>query len=272
MRILHVLSSLGLLVFLSAGVSLEGQSPYELNWKKELPVLSGGFTLLGIGGELEENLAGYTLHQLESLELPAATPYLDARATGYWSPTAQTWSDHLLHGSMALPIVLLLDADIRSDAGNIGVLLSETVLITQGLTVFSKNLFKRNRPFLFNDEAPLAAKQDLNARQSFFSGHTSTTASLTFFTAKVWSDYHPDSRWKSLVWIAAAIVPAATGYLRYRGGKHYASDVLAGYALGATTGILIPHFHKMDHQGLKNLRLSSSIYEDVPMFTLRYRF
>ncbi len=248
------------------------QSPYALNWKKEVPLLSGGVALMGFGSELEENLSGYTLVQLESLDLPSNTPYLDIRATQYWSPNAQNWSDRLLHGSLALPFVLLLDADMRSDAGNIGVLLSETVLVTQGLTVFSKNLFKRNRPFLFNEEAPLDAKQKPSARQSFFSGHTSTTASLTFFTAKVWSDYHPDSRWKPLVWLAAALIPATTGYLRYRGGKHYATDVIAGYALGAATGILIPHFHKMDHQGLKNLRLSSSIYEDVPMFTLRYRF
>ncbi len=39
-------------------------------------------------------------------------------------------------------------------------------------------------------------------------------------------------------------LPALTGYLRIRAGKHYPSDVLAGYALGALIGYAVPALHR----------------------------
>ena len=47
-----------------------------------------------------------------------------------------------------------------------------------------------------------------------------------------------------------------TAYLRVRAGKHFLTDVIAGYAVGATIGILVPHLHR--NQSLndnKNIRL-----------------
>jgi len=38
--------------------------------------------------------------------------------------------------------------------------------------------------------------------------------------------------------------PAYVGYLRYRGLKHFPTDILMGYIIGAGSGILIPHLHK----------------------------
>ena len=40
------------------------------------------------------------------------------------------------------------------------------------------------------------------------------------------------------------MIPAITGYLRVKAGKHYPTDTIAGYLLGATAGILIPQLHK----------------------------
>jgi membrane-associated phospholipid phosphatase len=47
-----------------------------------------------------------------------------------------------------------------------------------------------------------------------------------------------------LVWVVAAAIPAAVGYMRYQAGMHFLSDNLLGYALGAASGILIPQWHK----------------------------
>ena len=102
----------------------------------------------------------------------------------------------------------------------------------------------RSRPFVYNEDFSLSKKQTVGARHAFFSGHTSLTAASCFFTARVFSDYFPDSKYKPLVWAGAILVPATVGYLRVAAGKHFPTDVITGYAIGATIGMLIPHLHK----------------------------
>ena len=46
------------------------------------------------------------------------------------------------------------------------------------------------------------------------------------------------------MWAVAASIPAVTGYLRVRAGRHYVTDVATGYALGAAIGWLVPTIHK----------------------------
>ena len=74
--------------------------------------------------------------------------------------------------------------------------------------------------------------------------HTSLSAAGSFFAARVFSDYYPDSKWKPVVWGAAVAIPAVTGYLRVRGGRHFPTDVIAGYAVGALAGWGVPALHK----------------------------
>ena len=65
-------------------------------------------------------------------------------------------------------------------------------------------------------------------------------ATFSFFTAKVFSDTNPNSKLRPWVWSSAALLPAVTGYLRVKGGKHFPTDVIVGYAVGAAIGILVP--------------------------------
>jgi membrane-associated phospholipid phosphatase len=84
------------------------------------------------------------------------------------------------------------------------------------------------------------------SRKSFFSGHTSQTAAASFFFAKVITDYHPTLKpgLKAGLWIFAASIPAINGYLRVQAGKHFPTDVITGYIVGAATGWLIPQLHR----------------------------
>jgi membrane-associated phospholipid phosphatase len=36
--------------------------------------------------------------------------------------------------------------------------------------------------------------------------------------------------------------------LRYGGGKHFFSDIIVGYAVGAAIGILVPQLHKVNNK------------------------
>ena len=115
-----------------------------------------------------------------------------------------------------------------------------------GLTyVLTTAAYDRNRPLAYSTEIPMTDKMGTGTRNSFFSGHTSTTATASFFMAKVYSDFHPEIENKKYLLYAAALVPPAiVGLYRYKALKHYPTDVLMGIAVGAASGILVPHFHK----------------------------
>jgi membrane-associated phospholipid phosphatase len=148
---------------------------------------------------------------------------------------------------------------MRSHLGQIGLLYGETMLLCSGITDLSKHSILRNRPYVFNKKLDIEYKQYKNARYSFFSAHTSTVAVNAFFTAKIITDFYPDSKLKPFIWGLAITLPALTGYFRVAGGAHYLSDVIVGYAVGASIGYFIPHFHKKKNANkeLKNLSINT---------------
>ena len=97
--------------------------------------------------------------------------------------------------------------------------------------------------FLYNESIPIEERLEADGRNSFLSGHTSMTALSTFMMAKMLVDYHPNTKYKPLIWTTATAIPLTTGFLRYKAGKHFFTDVLAGFAVGALTGYLVPHIH-----------------------------
>ena len=112
----------------------------------------------------------------------------DRGATYNSSHSAKTASDVLLLSAYLVPLSLLALEGTRKDFGKIAILYSETVLITTGLTYFTKGIMLRSRPLVYNEDFSLAEKQKVSSRHSFFSGHTSLTAASFFFTAKVFSE------------------------------------------------------------------------------------
>ena len=120
----------------------------------------------------------------------------------------------------------------------------ETAIVNYGITELVKVLAKRTRPYAYNKQLDNGIKIKRDTRKSFFSGHTSHVAASSFFTAKVLSDMHPGDS-QAFYWITAATIPAVTAYLRVKGGKHFPTDVLIGYAVGALVGILVPGLHKL---------------------------
>lgn len=169
---------------------------------------------------------------------------LDRWAADVYSEKAARASNVFFYGAMPLPILLLLDQKVRHDALKIGFLYLETMSITGLLYTGTDMLVDRYRPLAYNPEAPMDDRTSGNAKNSFFAGHVALVATSTFFAAKVYSDYHPDSHIKWLLYGTAAVATGATGYLRHRAGKHFPTDILVGTAVGTLSGILVPHFHK----------------------------
>ena len=233
-----------LLLFCSCWLRAQtATSPYQLTWATDAPIVGSGLVLGGVSIWLDARKPHLTEAAVLALK-PQDVPRFDRFTTQLWSVPAQKTSDYFMYGAMALPFTLLLDEPMRRDFGTVAPIAAETFLATAALTALTKNIAQRNRPYTYNPNLSIAQRTDDDATASFFSGHTSISAAMSFMTAKMYSDYHPDSPAKPYIWAAAAAIPLVTAYLRVKGGKHFPSDVLVGYLVGAGLGILIPELHK----------------------------
>lgn len=245
-----------MLSLITVGI-LTAQSPYQLNTKKEIAFFGTGLASAGTGIYFRANTPVFTSAELENLNINNINGF-DRVATNFFSLKADETSDIFWYGSQVLPFLLLAGEQSRSEFGKIMVLYGEAAILNSGLTLLTKYTVRRARPFNFDLDTSFEKKTSVNAKASFFSGHTSITATNSFFAAKVFSDYYPDSKWKPVVWTVAATIPAITGYLRVRGGRHFPTDVFTGYAIGAAVGYLIPHWHR-NKTKLKNVDLAVGI-------------
>ncbi|MCR9289234.1 phosphatase PAP2 family protein [Saprospiraceae bacterium] len=228
-------------------------SQYTLDKKKE-PIYFGiGLGSAGIGMGLLNKYPELSDQEIRNLtQTTPKTPFqFDNWATKQSSHKAKKISDILLYTSLIPPAMLLFDLPTNSDGNKRethAVLLAETFFLNWGLTNLAKRSAKRPRPFMYNDNFdifPIDKRRKKDARMSFFSGHTSVVSAMYFLTASTFSEYYPNSKWKPFVWGTSISIPALTGFLRVKAGKHFPTDVLVGYAVGALLGgVLVPALHK----------------------------
>jgi membrane-associated phospholipid phosphatase len=234
--------------------NFSNQGPvYKLKGSVDIPVfaIAGGWS-------------GYALTKIYSKDTSSLAKILslrkedvngfDRRAIDQYHLKARNMADILFYGSMPLPLLLFLDNDIRKDAGKILFLYLEAMSIHGLLYTGSVYLIDRYRPYTYNPAVPMSERKRGGGKNSFFAGHVGLVGTSTFFIAKVYSDYHPDSKLKYLLYGAAIVATGSTAYLRYRGGQHFPSDILLGLTVGTLTGILVPQFHK--NKSNKNSNLS----------------
>ncbi|HNP47746.1 MAG TPA: phosphatase PAP2 family protein [Bacteroidia bacterium] len=168
----------------------------------------------------------------------------DRSATRFYSRQAARWSDGFLIAGTLLPAGLFIAKEFRDDNGIVAVMALESILLSSAEVQLVKGLVKRPRPFVYNPIAPQSEKRKKDATASFFSGHTALTATASMYTASVYTMTHPDNKRDPWIWTGAVLIPLTTGYLRYKAGKHFPSDILAGFIIGSINGILIPQLHK----------------------------
>jgi membrane-associated phospholipid phosphatase len=224
------------------------KDPYDITFKNDWPYLLTGTTLATAGFFVfkNDNVIPYTQAELDQLNRNDVNSF-DRGATYNKSNSAREASDIILVSSLiVMPQFFLYQNHTRNDVGSLLVLSYEVLSINYGLTNIVKSAVNRTRPYAYNPDYTYEQRTDRESRFSFYSGHTSITASISFLWAKVMTDYHPDMAvgYKIGIWSFAALLPATTGYLRVKAGKHYPTDVITGYAIGALTGWLIPQLHK----------------------------
>ncbi len=168
----------------------------------------------------------------------------DRWAADVYHEQAATTSDLFFYGAMPLPLTLMLDKGIRKDAGKIGFLYLEAMSITGLFYTGSVYLVDRYRPLSYHPDVPMEEKTRGGSKNSFIGGHPALVATSTFFTAKVFSHYNPNSKLRPFFYGAAIICTGGTAWLRHRGGKHFPSDLIIGTTIGTLSGLLVPNLHR----------------------------
>lgn len=247
----------------------QNESPYKTSFKVDGPVIGAGLGLSALGLSLIQKKDPLTQSELAAKTASDVNGF-DRFSAGYFSTKADDHSYLPFYGSFAMPVVMLANRNIGKKAGQVMVLYLETMAVTGMAYSLTAGSVKRSRPLVYSADAPADKRMSKNSQRSFFAGHTAATAAATFFAAKVFSDFNPDSRARPFVWAAAAIVPASVGYMRLKAGQHFLSDNLIGYGVGAAAGILIPQLHKT--RAAEELSIAPTVIDGVNGLSLSYRF
>jgi len=231
-----------LLIFIFSFSLVNGQISYEIDHKREGLIFGGSAIMFGGSFWIDNARKPISIEEIMS-SVPSVNSF-DRQALNNSSLQAKNASDVLFYFTSAVPMGLLASSQLRGKEVGYLMMYGETVALNGGITFLVKSISDRKRPYFYNSSFPIEERQDKDARKAFFSGHTSHTAALSFFTARVFADIYPESKWKRAIWTGAAIIPAATAYFRVQAGRHFPSDVMVGYAVGASVGLLIPYLHR----------------------------
>lgn len=253
-QIIHTII-VGLSLLCAASGGAQTDFPYENSSEADLTVLGSSALLFGFGYWVDSDSPGnrsFILEEVQALDSASINSF-DRSATTRYSPQAAKFSDILMYSSAVAPLSLTVTDMGSKEPLTLTTMHLETLLLNGGVTYLMKNLFRRTRPFVYNDDPriPDSLKLSHTARRSFPSGHTSTAFASMVFLATVYGKMYPNSDARNWVWAGCLTTAGLTGYLRYAAGYHYPSDILAGAALGAFTGWLVPQLHEIDQDGLQ---------------------
>lgn len=223
--------------------SVFAQSPYKTSWGKDGAILGSNIAVAFLGSSLESKITPLSIQEIETLSRNKVNVF-DRSATFNYSKNISSVSDVCVIMTALSPVSLFLSKEIRKDFQTVGTMYFETMLLAAFLPSIAKGSAERIRPFVYNENVPVDDKLDIEAKKSFFSGHTTVAFASAVFLSTVYGDYFPDSKYKNYVWAGSIFTASLTGFLRYEAGAHFPTDVLVGAVVGSAVGYLIPYLHK----------------------------
>lgn len=226
-----------------------GEKVYKVNVKYELPAAAAGLALFSAVG-MPAVVKHATISEAEVLKLNPADvngfdrPVIFNPASRYSNAVGR--SDMLLNITLLSPAFLAFDKKVRKDWLDLLSMYMVTHAVNNTIFLAAVSTTHRVRPLVYNPDVPMEEKTSKGKTNSFYSGHVSNTAATTFFIVKVLTDYHHIKGWKRILLYGAAMVPpAVVGHYRLQAGRHFRTDVITGMLIGATSGILVPEFHRI---------------------------
>lgn len=175
------------------------------------------------------------------------------------------WSTWLLRGMLVAGAGFSFGAGADEGTALTGLedlfAVTEAVVATEILTRTAKILVQRRRPGVLLD-VPSARIEQSDASYSFFSGHASVSAAATMAIATVAElRGYP---WKYAAGIVGATLSLTIGLARLASYRHWLSDVMVGWVVGAATGVLVPYLlHGNNHE--RTARAQSTAPSTLPL-------
>lgn len=259
MKHVYLLLALFCTLSLSAQNVKEDKRDYDPKTEKVYkvnPWVAGG---IGVGGMLIGTVGIDRLRQKDEvpqMELDALSEE-DVLGIDRWAlrqdvgirEDAEAGSDVVFNVAAVLPLTLFVKKKFRKDWLDITTMYLEAHALNANTYAWSPlgpSVFNRLRPVAYYPEIDASFRGLGNSRNSFFSGHVSTTATGIFFFTKVLSDYNPQwsGRQRALAFGAASLPPIYVAVQRVRSLKHFPTDTAVGMAVGAFFGIMTPQVHK----------------------------
>jgi membrane-associated phospholipid phosphatase len=191
-----------------------------------------------------------------SLDAPDAALH-DALTGALWSRKASDRISNVLlfgvvpAGAVAAAWLATGDSKGEGSGARAALIVAESLSVASVAIQATKFLVSRKRPFVRYGHATAGSTaaeggtydaDDPDSHLSFPSGHTGATAALTFSAAMVAS--LQGSAAAPWLWAGAGVLTASVGALRMMAEKHYLTDVCAGAAIGAASGLLVPLLHR----------------------------
>jgi len=237
--------------------------PYHVNYWATGGIIVGGLTLEKIGVGWFSSKTQISMGEILNLDRKDINS-IDSWALNF-NPSKrgefEKLSNQLQTVIVFLPFITLLDPGIRKDWVDVLLIYLQTQAITNNFYLYSPfgvTFQNRFRPVVYYESVDIGKRTEPNNRNSLYSGHVAACAEASFFTAKVFCDYHPELGMnKYLIYGAAAIPPLLMSYFRLRALAHFPSDLLVGFGVGAIFGILVPEFHRVD-----NGKMSLGLYSN----------
>ncbi|HPM73311.1 MAG TPA: phosphatase PAP2 family protein [Spirochaetales bacterium] len=189
---------------------------------------------------LTPNLAAQEATPLPAYPLDVSTVNaFDRPLMAPYDETLDTISDYSQYAAFLTPGVLALSAPV-SDWFGLGAMYAGSALLSYTARTVLKAAIVRERPYLYFDGAPADAIAEGDHLDSFPSGHAIMAFAGAAFTATLYAERYPDAPERLPATIAAYALAALTVGLRVASGSHFASDVLAGAAIGSAFGFAVP--------------------------------
>jgi membrane-associated phospholipid phosphatase len=225
--------------------SAQSTAPYALDTRKEFVLSAAGAGLLAAGFAVQQGQEPLTQADIDALDAADVNAF-DRPATEQWSTSAADASDILVLSVLASPLILAAGEARNGHTVTLTAMYAETLLLSNGVLQLLKGVTSRTRPFPYNDDpaVPEEPKLETSARRSFPSGHTANAFTAAVFLSTTYSRLHPNSAGRTWVWAGSLAAAGSVGYLRYRAGKHFPTDVIAGALIGASLGYLVPKLHE----------------------------
>jgi membrane-associated phospholipid phosphatase len=180
---------------------------------------------------------------------------MDRDIIGNRSTGAERASDWARNAALLMPWAMAAltgpEGDRVHAMGTRTLLYAETFSISLGLTLITKKVVSRPRPFAYlpSVDRPDDGQYDPSRERTFLSmpsGHASAAWTATGLSMTEHLLYRPEATWveRAAVGVIGGALGASTAALRVRGGQHFPTDVIVGSALGLASGVTLPLLHR----------------------------